>query len=375
MKDSWLQRYLLPGLIFQSAVIAGAYGSGKELEQFFFRHGPLGGLLGMTVTMLIFSAVLMASYEFSRRFQLFDYRSFCKALLGRAWPLYELLYVLMMILVISVVGAAAGDIMHDTFGIPRFVGVTGIMVLIALLVFYGTTAVENFLAGWSFVLYATYLTFLGWHLVQHGDQIMANLQSHEVQSGWLQSGIAYSGYNMASVPAILFCIRHLHRQREALIAGALAGPLAMIPAMLFFVAMIGQYDLLTATADTGVLPVTVLLGALTGADFFVYLFPVVLFGTFVETGGAMIHGVNERIDHTYRERGQQMPDWLRPVVALLILFVAVILADAIGLTTLIAEGYGTITWGFLLVFVLPVLTYGVWRIFKDARGAGRVSLQ
>lgn len=65
MKSTWFQRYLLPGLIVQSSVIAGAYGSGKELEQFFLGHGPIGGLLGMAVTMLIFGVVLMATYEFS----------------------------------------------------------------------------------------------------------------------------------------------------------------------------------------------------------------------------------------------------------------------------------------------------------------------
>jgi uncharacterized membrane protein YkvI len=51
----------------------------------------------------------------------------------------------------------------------------------------------------------------------------------------------------------------------------------------------------------------------------------------------------------------------------LILFTAVILADAIGLSNLVARGYGTITWGFLLVFVLPLLTYGVWLIVSDKR--------
>lgn len=35
MKNNWFKRYLLPGLIFQSATIAGAYGSGQELAQFF----------------------------------------------------------------------------------------------------------------------------------------------------------------------------------------------------------------------------------------------------------------------------------------------------------------------------------------------------
>ena len=97
MKSAWFQRYLLPGLVVQSSIIAGAYGSGKELEQFFLGYGPVGGLLGMAVTMVIFSLVLMATYEFSRRFRLFDYRTFMKSLLGPIWPAYEVLLVLLMI--------------------------------------------------------------------------------------------------------------------------------------------------------------------------------------------------------------------------------------------------------------------------------------
>lgn len=366
MKDSWFQRYLLPGLIFQSVIIAGAYGSGKELEQFFLGLGPLGGLMGMTVTMVVFSIVLMASFEFARRFALFDYRSFFKALLGPAWPLYEILYFLLMILVISVVGAAAGDILRDTFGLPSMLGSVGIMFLIALLVFYGTSAIEKFLSIWSFVLYGTYLTFLGWHLAQNGAQIMANLQSASMNAGWLQQGVAYSGYNLANIPAIIFCIRHMQKRREALTAGLLGGIIGMLPAILFFVAMIGQYDALIAEEDGGRLPVTILIAALHGAGFFAWLFPVVLFGTFVETGAALIHGVNERLDHTFAEHGIRMPDWLRPAVAVAILLVAIFLADAVGLTSLVAQGYGTITWGFLLVYVVPVLTYGVWLIRRRA---------
>ena len=113
MKSNWFQRFLLPGLIFQSVIVAGAYGSGKELEEFFFGLGPLGGLFGMTVTMIVFALVLMASFEFSRRFKLFDYRSFFRVLLGRFWPIYEVLAISLMLLVISIVGAAAGEILRD----------------------------------------------------------------------------------------------------------------------------------------------------------------------------------------------------------------------------------------------------------------------
>ena len=369
MQSNWFQRYLLPGFIIQSAIVAGAYGSGKELEEFFLGHGPVGGLLGMAVTMFIFSLVLIAAYEFARKFHVFDYRSFTKALLGPLWPVYEVLYVLMMILVLSVVGAVAGDILRDTFGLPTIVGVLGIMLFIAVIVFFGSKTVERVLAAWSIVLFATYLAFLGWHLVQYGDDIGRNLAAADVGSGWFRSGVQYSGYNLSTVPALVFCIRHLRGRGDAIVAGALAGPLAMLPAMLFFVAMIGQYETLAAPGDGKPLPITVLLQALEGARFFVYLFPIVLFGTFVETGVALIHGVNELIDHSFAERGVNMPNWLRTAVAIGILVSALAIADSIGLTSLVARGYGTITWGFLLVFILPLLTWGVWLILRQERRA------
>lgn len=366
MRGNWFQRYLLPGFIFQSAIIAGAYGSGRELAEFFLPFGPLGGLLGILVAMVIFSLVLAATFEFARHFQLFDYRSFFRKLLGPGWVVYELLYLALMMLVISIVGAAAGDIGHDIFGLPKLAGTLGIMGLIALLVFYGTTVIERFLAIWSFVLYGAYIIFLGWNLAQHGDAIAGNLSSVAVGEGWVSSGIRYAGYNLSMAPVLLFCIRHLKRRKEAVTAGLLGGPIAMIPALLFYVAMIGQYDELVAAGPDGALPVTLLLEALEGAGFFLYLFPIVIFGTFVETGAAMIHGVNERINHVFAEREKVMPQWLRPAAAIGILFTAIVLSDMVGLTNLVAQGYGYITYGFLAVFVLPIMTWGVFLLRRQA---------
>ena len=111
---------------------------------------------------------------------------------------------------------------------------------------------------------------------------------------------------------------------------------------------------------------TILISALSGGGFFVYLFPIVLFGTFVETGAALIHGVNERVAHTFAERSVTMPNWMRPAVAFAILIIAIVVADAIGITNLVAQGYGSITWAFLLIYPLPLLTYGIWLICKNS---------
>jgi uncharacterized membrane protein YkvI len=46
------------------------------------------------------------------------------------------------------------------------------------------------------------------------------------------------------------------------------------------------------------------------------------------------------------------------------------LLTPLGLIDLIASGYGTITWGFILIYVIPILTLGVW-LLRRAGPLGR----
>jgi uncharacterized membrane protein YkvI len=43
--------------------------------------------------------------------------------------------------------------------------------------------------------------------------------------------------------------------------------------------------------------------------------------------------------------------------------VAVYAATAVGLVDLVAKGYGTLTWYFLAIYVLPLLTWGLWLLW------------
>ena len=42
-------RILTPGLVFQSVLVGGGYGTGAEIARYFGSHGLLGGLLGLGV--------------------------------------------------------------------------------------------------------------------------------------------------------------------------------------------------------------------------------------------------------------------------------------------------------------------------------------
>ena len=354
------QRYLLPGFMFQSMVIAGGYGTGRELIEFFLQFGPTGGLLGMwLVSTVVWSAVCAVTFELARMTKSYEYRSFTRVLLGRAWWLYEACYLVIMIIVLSVIAAAAGTITEEIFSVPYLVGVVLMMVSVGFLVLKGTALVEKFLSFWSLVLYAVYIAFLVACLYQFGSDIRAGLALGEVKPGWFQGGIEYAAYNVGTLPAILFAIRHIERRKEALTAGLLAGPIAIIPGFFFYLSMVGFYPAIVSET----VPSIVLLERL-GSRAFLLVFQVMLLGTLVETGTALIHAFNERLASSFEDKQKTLPQGLRPVVAVVLLALATLVAQA-GLEQLIATGYGTVTYGFWLVYLVPVLTWGFVRVVRS----------
>ena len=365
--SSWFRRYLLPGFVFQSIIIAGGYGTGRELVEFFLRFGPLGGLLGMLLpSAIMVSLTSMASFEFVRVFQTYDYRSFFQRLLGRAWFVYEIGFLCAVLLILAVIGSAAGAFLLETFGLPYAGGVIGLLAAIGFLVFKGTGTIERFFSGWSFLLYGAYIVFFAWSIARFGDGIGAALAGGEVRDGWALSGFRYGVLQLSLVPAMLFATRHIRRRREALWAGALTGPIAMIPGVLFLVAMAGQYpDILQRPV-----PANHLLELL-GSRGFQIAFQVVLFGTLIEPGTGLIHAFNERIEGVFAARRARMPDAVRPAVAVILLILASALSR-FGIIDLIATGFGALSWVFLFIFVLPLLTIGMYKLHRAGarRGAG-----
>ncbi|PKL02046.1 MAG: hypothetical protein CVV55_06455, partial [Synergistetes bacterium HGW-Synergistetes-2] len=122
MNYSWYKKYLLPGFIAQSVLIAGGYGTGRELVEYFGQYGPTGGLMGMGLTFVLWAALFAISFEFARVFKAYDYRTFFERLIGKGWIIYEIAFVVLLCLIMGVVGAASGSILRDSFGLPPIVG-------------------------------------------------------------------------------------------------------------------------------------------------------------------------------------------------------------------------------------------------------------
>jgi uncharacterized membrane protein YkvI len=83
----------------------------------------------------------------------------------------------------------------------------------------------------------------------------------------------------------------------------------------------------------------------------------------LESGAGSVHAFNERIAGAYRaRRGKDLSLRARLGIATIVLLGAVFLADAIGLVTLIAQGYRALALTILVLFIAPLLTIGLWRL-------------
>ncbi|MDB5721759.1 MAG: hypothetical protein JWP15_2377 [Alphaproteobacteria bacterium] len=363
-KSTWFQRFLLPGFAFKAVVIGGGYATGRELAEFFLPAGPWGGLAGMLLAMLVWSLVCALTFAFARAVGGYDYRTFFKALLGPFWIAFEAAYFLFVILILAVFGAAAGAIGAATLGLPPIVGTLALAVAIGLFVTFGNASVERLFKYVTFLLYGVYLLFVLLSVSNFGDRIGSAFAAAEPGDGWALGGLTYASYNIVGAVVILPVIRHLTSRRDAIVAGLVAGPLAMAPALLFYICMVGFYPAIAQET----LPSDFILRQLHFPAFH-YLFQLMIFAALLESGTGSVHAINERVATVWRRhRGTDLAYQARAGIAAALLIGCIFIADRFGLVALIGRGYRFLAYALLVVYVVPLLTFGVRRLLIASRG-------
>lgn len=356
----WLQVYVVPAAVFVSVVMGGGYGTGREVVEFFTSHGLRGGLLGILAATLAFALVLGLTFEFARVFKAYDYRAFFKRLTGRLWWTFEVLYLLLFLLVLGVVSSAAGTILEEEFNIASQLGMGLMLLLVAGMVFFGREVLQGILTLWSagmYVIFACYF-YLVWQGAEAG--VAEALGAPGGEPGWLGGGLLYVMYNVAIAPVLLFSTRAISTRREALTSGALTALLVMLPATLFHLSYaVGYPEVLEQPV-----PNYWMIDHF-APDWLLIAFLVALFGTLVETGAGLVHGFIERLEGVLMPGTDDgMGHLPRAAIAVVALGVSGLLGN-LGIVSLIGKGYTALAVGFALVYVLPLLTLGVYRLARN----------
>lgn len=363
-RPSWFQRYLLPGFAFKGVVIGGGYATGRELAEFFLPSGPLGGLFAILLAMLVWSGVCILTYMFARALHAFDYRTFFRELLGPFWFVFEITYLPFLVLLLAVFGAAAGEIGAAAFGLPVLAGSIAFVAATVVVTMFGAESVERLFKFMTMFLYGVYALFAILALSAFGGASFANIAAAEPGTSWVVGGATYGAYNLVGAIAILPILRHLTSTKDAVVAGALSGPLAIWPAFVFFICMVAFYPQIGGET----LPSDFMLRRLDLPAFYL-AFQLMIFVALLESGVGIVHGLNERVSGAYEaRRGKPLSARARLVLGGLVLLGSVFIADKIGLVALIASGYRALAVALLIVFVAPLLTRGVWRLWSMRAG-------
>lgn len=363
--DGAFGRYVLPGVILQSVLIGGGYATGREIVEFGAKFGALGWLGGIGI-FIGFTIVSILTFEFVRIFKTYNYKSLLEKLIGKGWIIYDVVYVLLAVLIIAVMASATGEIVESTIGIPYWGGVFGVIVIVGILQFFGSWLIERFETYGTIALYVGYLIF-GVIVISatwgNAKEVFATGNTSFVSNASIPSilwtGVVYVGYNLAVFPATLFTLKRQTTRKETVWSGVIAGVLMTIPWFLTYFAVMGFYpnaDVLGASV-----PWLAMMQGIAGPGI-VAVFGVVVGWTLIETSTGIIHGLLDRIDGALEEKNKPvLTGKQNAMVTVAVLITATIFAK-VGIIGLIAKGYTYMAYAMIIVFLVPLLTVGVYKI-------------
>jgi len=364
---SLVKRILLPGIILQSVLIGGGYATGREIVEYGGKFGASGWISGLAI-FFGFSLITTLSIEACRQWQVYDYKSLLKKLIGPGWIAYEIVYLLLAILIIAVMASAAGEILNSTLGFPRWIGVIMIILLVGFLNYKGDEVIAKLETIGTIALFAAYIVFSVTVFSNKSAEIAATFSNWN--TGYLPdtpgmglllwTGILYVGYNLAVYPASFFTYKQVQSKRESILAGLASGLLMTVPWFLTYFALLAYYP------DANVLDASVpwlkMLEPFHPA--LIIAFGIVVGWTLVETATGVIHAFISRVEIEYFERTKKpLKKISKAIISATALVAALILAQ-VGIIDLVAKGYSMMAYAMIVVYGLPLLFVGGKLMFK-----------
>ncbi|MQA83743.1 MAG: hypothetical protein GEV03_03670 [Streptosporangiales bacterium] len=358
------KRFVLPAAIFQIVVVGPGFSTGREVVEY---AGQLGALGIWTIVVLLvgFAVLCTIAYELARILRVYNYREYVRKLKGPLWPLFDLIWIVFMIVVTGIVTSAVGEVLSGSFHVPYLLAVIGVLVAIGIVLFSGRSILEGFDLLGSILFSVGIIVLAIFVLVRRWDEAAGVIASGDVSqspsptvAAALVSGLVYVGYNIPSVVPVLFCLDRQQKRRETITAGILSGVFVTIPFVLTYLAVQSFYDEGVTEAP---IPWLVMLER-TGGIGLSLLFAVVLVYAVVDTSAAMIRAFLDRVDSALAGLGRRgLTPRARTVWIVGVLVLAFVLSR-IGIIALVSQGYTYLAYAFLIVFVLPLVTRGVYLI-------------
>ncbi len=365
--DGAFGKLILPGIVLQSVLIGGGYATGREIVEYGAKFGAMGWLAGVG-TFLGFAIIAALSFELIRLYKVYDYKSFIKEIGGPLWIVFDIVYFLFMIVIIAVMASATGSIVEQTLGLNYWVGVAAITIVVGVLNFFGARLIERFETYGTIALYIGYIIFAIIVISnnhQNMSQVFATGDTSFVPNATapaiLWSGVLYCAYNLVVVPSSFFTIKRQTKTSESIISGIIGGILMTIPWFLTYFAVMCFYpneDVLAASV-----PWLSMMQGVAG-PVVIGIFGIVMGWTLIETSTGIIHACIERVNNGLGELHKNEMTRPQQAILTLVILIGAMILSRIGIIDLIATVYNGLAYAFLIIYVVPLLTVGVYKIIK-----------
>lgn len=368
-RKSLFSRVLLAGLIFQSVAIGGAYATGRETVQYAARFGSYG-TLSVIATFALLSIFAFLVFELCRKYEIYDYRSLLKLLIGRAYWLYDFLYLLLGLTIVGVLISASGSILLETLGVPSWVTTVGLVIIVAIVLFYGQAIMERFNSLGTILLTAGFILFAALVLGARSDDVLRAMAEsvpplNPSDNAWsaIGMGLIYGSLYLCIFPSTLPVVRFTTSRSDTLWSAFNLGWLIAVPLFLTYFSVMAFYP--DDTVMDAEIPWLVMLSGY--GPWVVVVFGILVGWTLLATAVGMIQGALTRISASLVAVGRPALSGRKRGAAAAATLLIAVLISLFGIIDLVAMGYTAGAWGMLIVFGGPLLTRGVWLITKDPK--------
>lgn len=325
------------------------------MVQFVTSAGPDGGYIALLTTALVWGTLLGTSFELARLFRTHEYAGFMQVLLKRGAIIYEIAILLSMILVLAICASGAGTVLGEHFGVPIWLGSLVLLIVAVVLSYYGKAIVERTMVA-SIVALLAVLVILGLTVL--------NTPSLEIEQGLantnpILSGGQYAIVNGGFIPLLVYCGRGIQSRLEAYTAGFCAALITIIPGLILHMSFLTQYPQVLSES----LPAYSVISKIMSPTFLsIYVF--ILFIMIIQTAVGIAQGLTDRFDAlSFSLRKQPLNKIAHAGLTAAIISISMALAS-IGFVALIAQGYNILVYVFIVTFVIPLLTYGLYLILR-----------
>lgn len=340
------------------------FATGAQSAQFWTAYGAYAIFLPI-ISVVIMAAVAFVQWEFCRLYKTYDYRAYSNELFKPYdkifATIYEILFIAIMVMGVSAVFAGAGQLIHDSLGIPYVPSVLIVMALVVLLTMFGSKILLSAASILSIILIAVILIVCVIGMAHGGNRLSEIVFTWETGGASLGkavlSGILYGSFQCIILGSTTNLSEDIHTSGESKLSAFLGLLMNGVIMVVLTYMLLCYYPQVNSEA----LPVSYVISRL-NMPFLQPVYSVMIFLAFMTTAITCIGSILKRFENFGADK--IINDTLRRALYSFILILVCFGIAQFGLLNIIKKGYSAVGYLGIPFVIIPTLTVGVMKIKK-----------